>query len=109
MAEITIAGKRVVLRERFPLKDNADLLKAWREAKSEDMQTVVPLCIRHVESWEFEGNPADPESWQELDVLTEIRPIWAAVNDAMYERVIGTPGKSESASSSASLDSAASG
>lgn len=89
--EIVVAGKRVVLRQRFPLKENADLLKLWFEASAADMNTVVPLCQRHIESWEFDGDPQDLATWEEMDVISEVRPIWNAVARAMESRVVSAP------------------
>jgi len=51
--------------------------------KRGDLRTQVPVFTRLVESWEFDGNPSDEESYGELDIVQEILPLSLLVQDWM--------------------------
>lgn len=95
----TINGKEVVFRERFPAKEFWDLpakivqLHRMRGGQEEfDMQLAVPLLARVIESWEYEGDPADEASFGELDVLGDLLPLVTAVTD-LLNRLVGSVGE----------------
>lgn len=91
-----------VLRQRYPLKDNADLVARYRQMDADDIATMVPLAVRMVEQWEFDGDPADPASYEMLDVVSEAWPLFRAINTFWFERVAGAPKKPPSAGNSSS-------
>lgn len=102
MAEVTIAGKRVTFRERVPLKLGARLPKLAGEIDGEDFSTVVPVLQMLIESWEFEGDPADAASYDELDLFGEMIPLSNAMGTELTRRMADmNPKASASASSSA--------
>ena len=91
MPEFTIAGKRVTLRERFPASEFWDMPKLISDLVGEgtDYEKHIPLLLRLIESWEFDGDPTDPEAYGELDILRELRPLIRASSDYVAEMVSG--------------------
>ena len=91
--ETTVNGKNVVLRERLPAKECYDLLAIVRKAATTgdigyDEQVKVFTVI--VESWEFEGDPKDPEADADLDLLTEFVALDNVVGEYLRERWLGS-------------------
>ena len=87
--EITLTtGKKVVLRERYPTREFDDLRK-----KLANLSADIPwlkraiLLKRFVESWEFEGDPQEPETWGDLDLFSEFTAIELAVADLIQKMV----------------------
>jgi len=78
--EFTVAGKKVVLRERIPLGEGYDLVGLFTNFDANDLRTNIPIMTRLVESWEFEGDPSDSAAYDDLDTLTEFLPIAKRVN-----------------------------
>jgi hypothetical protein len=81
MFEYTINGKRVVLKERLPLREYRGLPAIMVASKGEDYDSQVPVFCRLIDSWEFDGSPSDPASYEELDVISELAPLARAVVD----------------------------
>ena len=94
-------GHRLVIRDRFPAKrffllhrlirwyaDGHGLLDRSLE---EDVQPYVGT----IESWDYAGDPADFAAWQELDVITELPQVVAALNNHILRRIqeLGTESK----------------
>ena len=83
MPEITIAGKKVTVRERFPAKRFHALWKAIASnagmGEGSYEEQVLPY-VGTVTSWEFPGDPEKAESWAELDTFTETLPLIRAIN-----------------------------
>lgn len=98
MPTVTIAGKQVVFRERLPAKDNWDLLQRIMETTGKagegvlDFQAQVPILVRMVESWEFEGDPTNAESYGELDIFREFFPLVTAFVDYLGKLMPGEAG-----------------
>lgn len=78
--EIKISGKKVVLRQSFPAGEFHDLPRAWAGADELDFTERVSVFARFIESWEFDGDPHDPASWQKLDAFREVAPIERHIN-----------------------------
>ena len=93
---IVINGKRVRLHTRFPAKDNWDLpeklmmFQTSQASQSEpagepdaagnrpptmDMKIFVPILPRLVAGWEFPWDPAEEDSYGELDMFRELIPL----------------------------------
>ncbi len=87
--EITIAGKKVVLRDAILMQDGYDVLGLLMKSDMADLRTQVPLAIRTIESWEFEGDPSKPESYDRLDVLRVIIPLFRDIVRHLNEVVTG--------------------
>ncbi len=87
--EITIAGKKVVLRDAILMQDGYDVLGLLMKSDMADLRTQVPLAIRAIESWEFEGDPSKPESYDRLDVLRVIIPLFRDIVRHLNEVVTG--------------------
>lgn len=88
-----VNGKKVVLRERMPAKECYDLLAIIRKASDTgdityDEQVKVFTTI--VESWEFDGDPNDPDAYAEIDLLTEFVALDSAVGEYLRDRWLGS-------------------
>ncbi len=90
--DVTINGKRVTLRERLPARDNWDLMKGFGEGadlQSMSFEQATDIFRRFVESWEFEGDPADVESYAPLDMFREYLPLMQAVSERITDLMGG--------------------
>lgn len=71
-------GRRVVFKQRFPLKDNRRLAKAMA-ALTNQLQAAddwqVTFLTQVIESWEYDGDPHDPKSYENLDAIYDIMPL----------------------------------
>ncbi len=73
--EFKVAGKKVIVRDRMSLSDGFDLYGLMLSQDSKDLRTQVPLLVKMVESWEFEGDPHVPDTYLKLDIFREFMPI----------------------------------
>ena len=78
--EFTVAGKKVVLRERITLGEGYDIIGLFSSIDTNDQRTSIPIMVKMIESWEFEGEPDDPASYDQMDVLTEVIPMSRKIN-----------------------------
>lgn len=98
MAEVTIAGKRVKFRDKLPVKDNWDLMQQLGQLDlgddpaSMDWQAHIPIMVRLIEEWEFEGDPSDPEAYGELDLFREFLPLLGKYTEMVSVLVPGEEG-----------------
>ena len=95
-----INGKQITFRARLPARDNWDLPELIRamgqQGESVDMRQAVPVLARVVASWEFDGDPHDPNAYGDLDLFRELIPLVNALATHLQE-ILGT-GESGSAS-----------
>lgn len=91
--EITVAGKRVVLRESAPAGKWWPLLPALAamegaENPLEELEwpTVVALVQASVVEWELDGDPQDEESIAELDIFGQLLPLLTQIAAQLQER-----------------------
>jgi hypothetical protein len=89
MAEATINGKRVVLKDALRGRDGwrvVDLLRKFADEKQvatyDDNCELMSLVV---ESWEFDGDPADPASYEALDTFREFNPLGFEVGTHVNE------------------------
>jgi len=78
--EITVNGKRVVLRDKIEAKRgwNVVVMKSdvfTRGLAGLTFEDVAALGTVAIASWEFDGDPAIVESYAELDLVTEFIPL----------------------------------
>jgi hypothetical protein len=95
-----VNGQTVTFRERYPLSENRDLLKAWGKANTNDAATFIPLWAKMIDSWTFEGDPADAKSYDALDVVSELWPLMSVTLRFWNQRFSVTPKNSLSVSTS---------
>lgn len=83
--ERTIAGKLVTFKDRLPAKENWSLVTMMNKMSSGsvDYEPTVAVLSRIVATWEFEGDPADPESYADLDLLREFVPLMNAAGEML--------------------------
>lgn len=93
--QIEITGKKVVLKDSIPLSEGYDLLGLILEGTNKDMKTMVPIMMKVIESWEFDGDPNNKESYEQLDVLGVVIPLARAVN-GYATRKMSAPVETES-------------
>lgn len=81
--EIEVNGKTVVLRTKLPAKANWDLMKKFENFNPAELEfdEVADVIKRFVESWELDGDPKDTDSWEDIDMFTELFPIVKAVTE----------------------------
>ena len=91
--ETTVSGKKVVLRTKYPSSENRDLFKVFRAMSIDDLGTVPPVALRMVESWEFEGDPADAASYDALDAF-DLLGLQRAISDFWTDRLKNLNSKS---------------
>jgi hypothetical protein len=93
VAEIKVAGKKVVLRDRFPGKMFYPLHATMRwfgtghnlgeRTFEEDVRPYVGTVLQ----WEFPGDPEKLESWEDLDVLTELPELIGKINEHIADTI----------------------
>lgn len=70
-----VAGKRVKLRDRLPLKISGHLPKLLAGIE-DDYHNIARLGMLLIEEWDFDGEPKLMSSWEEFDSLSEL-PLFA--------------------------------
>lgn len=86
-----IAGKRVALKRRLPLRDGHQLPALLQACQDGDLRSQVAVMVRVIESWGFAGDPADAAAYDDLDVYSEILPLAKAVAEHLQERLGQSP------------------
>jgi len=82
--EVTVNGKRVVLRDKITTRDWDGIKAKWDELSElgfdkAPWQKRVALFQSFVESWEFAGDPQDVDAWGDLDRFDEELPLQEAI------------------------------
>lgn len=90
MSELTIVGKKVVLKDSFTMEYFSDIFKLLTDANQMDLRSQVPLATRVIESWEFDGDPSDSASYEKLDVLKVVIPLFRKIMRHVNELMSGT-------------------
>lgn len=80
MPELTVNGKKVIIRDSFPAGEFHDLPRQWAEADDLPFAERVVILARFIESWEFGGKPDDVKAWEKLDAFREMAPIQRHIN-----------------------------
>ncbi len=79
MKELVINGKKVQVRTSFRGREwyslPADFRRAGQAIEKGEYEGAIPFLSRVIESWEFEGDPAEAASYEGLDVLAELVPL----------------------------------
>lgn len=86
--EVVVNGRVVRMRRRFPAKENWDLPGLFMRLGGGgdfDLQQMVPILPRLIESWEFAGDPADEAAYGELDLFRELIPLVRGVSEKLQE------------------------
>jgi len=89
----TINGKEVVFKGKLTAKEWWPLLPKlvglgagnWLEVL--DFDTVCKIVAGSVQSWEFDGDPSDPESVAGLDAFAELLPLLTEFSSLLPDRV----------------------
>ena len=86
---VVVAGKRVQFKKRFPVRDNLPLLDVLSSMAdgTADIKKVIDLLPWFVESWEFDGDPHERASYDDLDLFDELLPMATALSEVLEERL----------------------
>lgn len=82
-----VNGKTVTLRERFPLEEFFNLPALADQIDLKDARTAIPLLAAVVESWSFDGDPGDYDSYVGMDAVTEFLPMLNYVSQYVNREV----------------------
>lgn len=85
-----INSKAVVLRDSFPAREFWDTPTLLQKQDTLGFDEKMRLMGRFVSTWEFDGDPADPAAWGQLDTFSELVPLVAAINILAVERINGS-------------------
>ena len=99
--EQIVNGKRVVFVDRLGARANWDLMQKFGGAgldfASADFDTIVGFIGRFVTEWEFDGDPKDPHSYDDMDLFEEMLPMFTAATGRLSSKAVtGTPDAEES-------------
>lgn len=97
---VTVAGKAVHLKGHLPLKVGHRLPAMLQACGDGDLNTVVKVLALVIESWDFDGDPSSPVTYEEMDVYTEIIPLAQQVVQRLTERLQADPKATASANGS---------
>lgn len=78
-----VNGKQVTLRERLLLIDTYNITALINKVSVDDLRTHIPVMKLFIESWDFDGDPMDDESYNTLDTIREFMPISEMINRYM--------------------------
>lgn len=101
MSELLLSDGRVTLKERYPFKDNRDLIPLYRAMRADAPETMIPVAVKMVESWDYPGDPADPAAYEEMDAI-DLWRLFRFINDFWAARVLVDPKPSASGSTAPS-------
>ena len=78
--DITVNGKRVTLRDKIEARLGWNTIIARADVYARGLagltfDNIAELGMVAIASWEFDGNPADIESYASLDLVTEFIPL----------------------------------
>lgn len=88
---LEVAGKRVWLKERLPLKDGAKIVGLAQAINDQDLESAVPLFKLLIERWEFDGDPAEDASYEDLDIFSVFLPLVAGVGPYVQSKLDAGP------------------
>lgn len=88
MPEITVNGKKVTIREHFPAREFWGLTDEWTKLQPTSAYDEWARAVgATITSWEFEGDPRDPEAWGDLDTWDEFSPLIGYIGEYIKGRV----------------------
>jgi len=97
-----INGKQVIFRDTLPASIWWPLMPKLAEAEKSanpiavlDLPTICQMIAGSVKSWEFAGEPSDPEAVGALDTFTELAPLIKMVTQRITERAPSGEAESE--------------
>jgi len=85
--EFYINGKKVVLKTSLPLDDYGDLPELMANIDRRDLKTQIPVFVKLIKSWEFDGDPSDSKTYGNMDIVKEIMPMSILIQNYMDEEL----------------------
>ena len=90
----TINGKQVIFFDKMPssvwwplLPKIAELAQVGKPLTALGFDDICKMVAGSVRSWEFEGDPTDPEAVSKLDPFVELLPLIRAIDQVVGERM----------------------
>lgn len=83
----TVSGKEVTVISRIPLRDAPELSALLAQVPNLDARVLVKFCTQAIASWDFDGDPKNRKSYDDLDVIEELIPIANGVAAKMVARM----------------------
>lgn len=90
--EHTINGKKVVFKKRILVEEAEDLLELTEQASTDKGARYTLLSIV-VDTWEFDGDPHNVDSYRKLDMFDEFLPLVNAMSEYVAMRLRGINAK----------------
>lgn len=91
MYSYDINGKRVAFKSKLPLRDSRDLPALIDAIKPDNYDSQIGLLMKIVDSWEFTGRPDEPQSYEDMDVLSELTPMVNAAGEYLRAKLGTNP------------------
>ena len=86
MHKVTINGKAVEIHDSFPAGEWHERFLRFDSYKTTgDFEHDTKPYLAFIKAWEFDGDPADVDSWRALDYFREYVPIINAVGELINE------------------------
>uniref|UniRef100_A0A6H1ZC25 Tail assembly chaperone n=1 Tax=viral metagenome TaxID=1070528 RepID=A0A6H1ZC25_9ZZZZ len=88
-----INGKEVTLRTYIPAKQGWGLmqiipkLSTLANGRVPEYDEIVTMLCAIVKEWGFEGDPDDPVAYENLNLFTELLPLFYGVAEALGDLV----------------------
>jgi len=88
--QITLNGKTVTYRDKFPAKQSWPLMQLFDGFKGGlagiSFEMAAGLLAAAVDTWEYEGDPHDLASYENLDLFGEMIPMLEPVTTIITRR-----------------------
>lgn len=89
--ELDIDGSRVWLKARLPLRDGSRIPALLQACTDGDLMTQVKVFQLVIERWEWPGDPATVQAYEDLDVYTQVVPLALQVAERLQQRLSANP------------------
>jgi len=96
--EVTISGKQVTLRDKITAKANWHIFQRFQQFGEGTLgyEGIVDLLAAMIESWDYnEDDPTARETYDDLDLFSDIIPMLNAVGSDISRRVTGEESRSK--------------
>ncbi len=84
--EITVNGKKVTLRDKFPVREFDGVFEKFGNLTGRPWGEQAEIFRKFVTAWEFDGDPSDIESWGNLDQF-ELLPLQQGIAEYITSRL----------------------
>ena len=75
MFDYMVNGKKVTFKAKLPLREARSLPKLLAATAADDYDSQIAVMVILIDSWDYDGDPSDPKSYEDMDILSEIVPL----------------------------------